>query len=403
MTATHPLPTIETQATLLTEVNRLTPVTAPPQEQQSLADRIREALRVMPQSQPGDSKDAIRAMHLAARMRDLSAAQNWITTAWRLRGRYFANGADINPERIHPKIVPVRTTAEQDIYRLARYTWSLPYSRGYGRRLRFLILDAGHDDAVMGILGLQSPPIDFSLRDQRIVYPEGRKVEIVNQTMDIFTLGAVPPYNSLLAGKLVVYAAASQEIRRAYQERYQGTVTEINKAILPNHLVLLTTTSAFGRSSIYNRVRYRDRLIAQRLGYTTGYGNVRLNAFEPIYPDIKKFLIEQGYEHRMGFGKGGPKEVWRNITQVRNMLGIKDNALKHGIKREAWAIPLANNAWDYLAGQDQQPRYYDDTFEELADWWKSRWLLPRSERTAEWKHWQRDRLIESLKVCPDTK
>ena len=140
----------------------------------------------MPQSQPGDSKDTIRAMHLAARMRDLSAAQNWITNAWRLRGRYFANGADINPERIHPKIVPVRTTAEQDIYRLARYTWSLPYSRGYGRRLRFLILDAGHDNAVMGILGLQSPPIDFSLRDQRIVYPEGRKVENVNQTMDIF-------------------------------------------------------------------------------------------------------------------------------------------------------------------------------------------------------------------------
>jgi hypothetical protein len=221
--------------------------------------------------------------------------------------------------------------------------------------------------------------------------------------MDIFTLGAVPPYNSLLAGKLVVYAAASQEVRRAYQERYQNTVTEINKAILPNHLVLLTTTSAFGRSSIYNRVRYRDRLIAQRLGYTTGYGNVRLNAFEPIYPDIKKFLIEQGYEHRMGFGKGGPKEVWRNITQVRKMLGIKDNALKHGIKREAWAIPLANNAWRYLAGQDQQPRYYDDTFEHLADWWRSRWLLPRSERTSDWKHWQRDGLIESLNVRPDTK
>ena len=398
MTATHSQPTIETHTTILSEINRPTPVPVQLQEQQPLADRIREALRAMPESLPGDSKEAIRAMHLAARMRDLTAAQDWIANAWRLRGRFFADGADINPECIDPKIVPVRTTAEQDLYRLARYTWSLPYSRGYGRRLRFLILDAGHDHAVMGILGLQSPPIDFSPRDQRVTYPEGRKVEIVNQTMDIFTLGAVPPYNFLLAGKLVVYAAASQEVRRAYQERYHDTVTEINKAILPNHLPLLTTTSAFGRSSIYNRVRFRDRPIAQRLGYTTGYGNVRLNAFEPIYPDIKRFLIEQGYEHRMGFGKGGPKEVWRNITQVRQMLGIKDNALKHGIKREAWAIPLASNAWQYLAGQDQQPRYYDDTFEALADWWRSRWLLPRSERTSEWKDWQRDFLIRSLSV-----
>ena len=59
----------------------------------------------------------------------------------------------------------------------------------------------------MGILGLQSPPLDFSARDQQVKYPAGRKIEMVNQTMDIFTLGAIPPYNRLLGGKLVIYAA----------------------------------------------------------------------------------------------------------------------------------------------------------------------------------------------------
>ena len=203
---------------------------------------------------------------------------------------------------------------------------------------------------------------------------------MVNQTMDIFTLGGVPPYNHLLAGKLAVYAAASREVREAYQNRYSEAVTQIEGRILPAHLVTLTTTSAFGRSSLYNRIRYQDREVAQRLGETTGYGNVRLNAVRDIYPQIKKFLIQEGYEERMGFGKGGPKEAWRNITQVMQMLGIKgDDALHHGIRREAWAVPLAENAWEYLSGQSQQPAYYQESFDELAQYWRERWMLPRSD------------------------
>ena len=146
---------------------------------------------------------------------------------------------------------------------------------------------------------------------------------MVNQTMDIYTLGAVPPYNQLLAGNLAVYAAASREVREAYQGRYCEAVTQIESQVLPAHLVMLTTTSAFSRSSLYNRIRYRGREVAQRLGETTGYGNVRLNAVRDIYPQIKEFLVQEGYEERMGFGKGGPKEAWRNIIQVMQMLGIK--------------------------------------------------------------------------------
>ena len=73
----------------------------------------------------------------------------------------------------------------------------------------------------------------------------------------------------------------------------------------------------------------------------------------------------------MGFGKGGPKEAWRNITWVMQMLGIKgDDALHHGIRREAWAIPLAKNAWAYLSGKSRQPAYYQASFDRLAQHWK---------------------------------
>ena len=336
---------------------------ARPTNPTSLADTIRAALQDMPICHPGDSKDHIRSMHMAAKQRHLTDHEQWTRNAWRLRQRFFANGADLDPEAISPRLIQVVNTEQNDLFRLARYTWSLPYSRGYGRRLRFLIVDAGHDNAVMAILGLQSPPIDFPLRDRKITFPSERKVEMVNQTMDIYTLGGVPPYNHLLAGKLAVYAATSREIREAYREKYCEAETQIEHQILPAHLVMLTTTSAFGRSSLYNRIRYRGREVAQRLGETTGYGNVRLNAVKDIYPRIKEFLVEEGYEERMGFGRGGPREAWRNITQVMQMLGIKgDDALHHGIRREAWAIPLARNAWSYLSGRSRKPGLLSGSF-----------------------------------------
>lgn len=365
----------------------------------SLADTIKTALQDMPRCKPGDTKDQIKAMHEAARQRHLADHEKWTRNAWRLRQRFFADGANLEPKAISPRLVPVVNTEQSDLFRLARYTWSLPYSRGYGRRLRFLIVDAGHDNAIMAILGLQSPPIDFPLRDQKIDYPSGRKVEMVNQTMDIYTLGAVPPYNNLLAGKLAVYAAASREILEAYQERYNGAVTEIKGQILPAHLVMLTTTSAFGRSSLYNRIRFRGREVAQRLGETTGYGNVRLNAVRDVYPQIKEFLIREGYGERMGFGNGGPKEAWRNITWVMQMLGIKgDNALHHGIQREAWAIPLARNAWEYLSGKSRRPSYYQASFCRLAQHWKKRWMLPRSQRKldANWRDWTQEQFLSMI-------
>lgn len=366
-----------------------------------LADRIRAANAEMARM---IEQGTLREAHHKARNAHLLESQAWIQNAWRKRSHKFANGSDITPENIAPKLVPVVSTEQQDLFRLARYTWSLPYSKGYGRRLRFLIVDEGHD-ALMGVLGLQSAPINFSPRDGRVSYPENRKVELVNQTMDAFTLGAVPPYNRLLGGKLVVCAAASKEIVDTYQEKYSGKTTWIDGNTLPAHLVMVTTTSAYGRSSIYNRVMYRDpdtgdtRKIAAPLGYTKGYGNFHL---QDVYQDIKKFLTQQGYEEaNKGYGRG-PKPVWQNISKTLTMLGMSHKGLNHGIPRQAWGIPLAENAWEYLNGEDEEPDYYDVAFKELATWWKERWLLPRAERVTDWQNWNKTSLLESITVVEPT-
>ncbi len=361
-----------------------------------LADCIRAANAGMAQMK---AQGQFREMHRKAREAGLREAQPWIQKAWARHSHWFADGKDVDPEKITPELIPVQTTQEKDLFRLARYTWSLPYSRGYGRRLRFLIVDREHH-ALMGLLGLQSAPINFPPRDREITYPEGRKVELVNQTLDAFTLGATPPYNHLLGGKLVVCAAASQEVVDAYREKYAGATTWLDGKTLPAHLVMITTTSAFGRSSIYNRVSYREpdtgklRRIAVPLGYTKGYGSFHL---QDLYQDIKTFLLKRGYDANRGFGRG-PKPVWQNISRTLTILGMNNEELHHGILRQAWSIPLAGNAWEYLSGEAPEPDYYDIPFQQLAEWWKERWLLPRAGRIRDWQDWNRENIPESIIV-----
>lgn len=341
--------------------------------------------------QADSSKDVYRLLHLPAVQMQLKQNQNWIQKQYPKYAKYFANGYEIEPLKIQPYLIEVTESWHSDLFRLARLTWSLPFTSGYGRRLRFIIMDDSNEKLI-GILGLQSPPLDFAVRDKSFNYPENSKVELVNQTMDIFTLGAIPPYNQLLGGKLISLAAASNEMRQAYRQKYEGRITEMDKKILPAHLVALTTTSAFGRSSIYNRLKYKDQLIAYSIGYTQGYGSFHLAT---LYPLLKEFLEQQGVSTQSGFGVG-PRRVWRICRQALERLDLSGELLKHGLRREAFLFPLVSNLEDYMEGHTCRPAYYHQPFQDLAAWWRKRWLLPRAERIDDWYTWDKGEIEQML-------
>lgn len=358
---------------------------------EQLRARILEEIERLEHAKEADSKNACRSLHSPAVRQRLLQAQEWIATNLPRYVGHFANGSEVNPSRISPSLIEVTEKWHSDLFRLARYTWSLPYTKGYGRRLRFLIVDEANN-RLIGILGLQSPPLDFPVRDRRFTYPEGRKIELVNQTMDIYTLGALPPYSRLLGGKLVALAAASNEVRTAYNRKYTGRVTEIDERRLPAHLVALTTTSAFGRSSIYNRLKYGDRLVAQSIGYTEGYGSFHL---APLYQMVREYLEQQGVSTRGGFGVG-PRIVWQTYVRALGRLGLPRDLLKHGVRREAFLFPLTSNLKDYMEGRATEPAYYFQPFDDLAEWWRERWLLARAERVDGWLKWDRGTIEQML-------
>lgn len=336
-------------------------------------------------------KDELRQMHRPACQIELAARQSWIQRYLDRYIHFFANGSEVLPKRIHPILIEVTTEEQHNLFRMARLLWSLPFSKGYGRRMRFLVLDEANGK-LMGLLALQSPPLSFPARDRLFRYPPGKKTELVNQTMDIHTLGAVPPYDRLLGGKLVALAAASNEVRQVYRRRYSEHPTQIEGRILPPYLVALTTTSAFGRSSLYNRLRYKGEAIAESIGYTEGYGAFHLME---LYPLFREFLESQGISTRGGFGTG-PRRKWQIMVRALQKLGLSSALLCHGVKREAFLFPLVNNLKAYMEGRDTEPDERNLPFSELVAWWQERWLLPRAERVDGWQEWHKEEIKSIL-------
>jgi hypothetical protein len=357
-------------------------------------DKLQEAGFVVKDDKifpPPTDKITLREIHQPACRIEIVPRLSWLQKSLPRYLPYFADGEDIEPERIHPVLKEVTSEHEHNLFRIARLLWSIPFSKGYGRRLRFLILDESNGKLI-GLLALQSPPLSFPARDRLFRYPPGRKTELVNQTMDIQTLGAVPPYNYLLGGKLIALIAASNEVRQAYQRKYSGRVTEIEKRVIPPHLVALTTTSAFGRSSIYNRLRYNGLQIAEPIGYTEGYGIFHLLE---LYPLLRAFLESQGISTRGGFGTG-PRRKWQILVMALERLGFSGNLLRHGIQREVFLFRLVDNLEDYMEGRTAEPKYRDLPFSDLVEWWKERWLLPRTKRIDGWRAWRKEDIHKLL-------
>ena len=80
---------------------------------------------------------------------------------------HFANGAEVDPARIVPRIVPVQSAQEASLFRLASLHWSVPVSVGYGRRTRFLVYD-DQNGKLMGIFALGDPVFNLAVRDRLI-------------------------------------------------------------------------------------------------------------------------------------------------------------------------------------------------------------------------------------------
>ncbi|SHE14132.1 Uncharacterised protein [Chlamydia abortus] len=297
---------------------------------------------------------------------------------------YFANGRDVNPETFDPELVPVSADDWTGrLFRLATLLWSVPVSKGYGRRMRFLVMDKSNKK-LAGIIALGDPVFNLKVRDDFIGWNSNDRKERLFNVMDAYVLGAVPPYNQLLVGKFLAGLLSTNEIRQYFAEKYKDKTTIIQGKNKPAELVLITTTSALGRSSVYNRIfvdrnGQRDHLL-RSIGYTAGFGHFHVP--ENVFNLMRVFLSERNEKYADAHQYGnGPNWRMRVIRKTMELLGYsKTPLLQHGIQREVFISPLAKNYKEYLRGEAIQPDYIDLTLKEYTLFFKKKYLVPRYHR-----------------------
>jgi hypothetical protein len=335
-----------------------------------------------------DQKSALRATHAKACAHQIERAKGGLARFESRLLTHIADGEQIDPVQITPQLVEVTADSpEERLFRYSRLHWSVPVSAGYGRRLRFLIWDRGHDKLI-GILGLSDPVFALGARDTWLEWTREQRRARLSNVMDAFVLGAVPPYSRLLGGKLVALAAVSNEVREAFERRYANKKTLIGgRQVGP--LALITTTSALGRSSIYNRLLLSGRVVFQSVGFTRGSGDFPY--MNGVYQELRQLASEESSptaKHaQWGTGFRNRREV---VLKALRLLGLSRNLIYHGISREVFVVPQAVNTQAFLRGQTDTLASFDLPFARLATHWKERWALPRASRDESFRLFERE-------------
>lgn len=323
------------------------------------------------------SKETLRALNRMAVEERRLRAQAQLHRREEQLLNLIADGTEVDPRRIKPRIVLVEPNTEGELlFRYATVHWSIPVSSGYGRRLRFLIIDESNGK-LMGILGLADPVFSLGSRDEWIGWSVQDRQRRLFHVMDAYVLGAVPPYSHLLCGKLVALLALSTEVRCAFRRRYTNHVSLISKERHPPHLVMVTTTSALGRSSIYNRLTANGLTYWHSVGFTAGSGEFHFS--DRIYSAMKDFLATRAppsWRHRAwGEGFRNRREV---VRKCLSELGLPKRLSNHGIKREIFVAALAEKSAPYLRGEIDRPLFRNWSAADLFEVFRDRWLLKRA-------------------------
>lgn len=320
-------------------------------------------------------KEIIKQSMSISRQEILNKNKEWIENHMDLAKKNLAKGKDVLKSKILPRIEVCKTEKQHGIFRIFRYYWSSPCSEYIGRRIRLLIRDDGVDGRpIIGIAALGSSIIHIPDRDKWIGWNKETRTNNIIYTMDAYVLGALPPYNYLLGGKLLSYILVSNEIREIYKEKYKDKITIIRKR-KANDWVCIFTTSLYGNSSQYNRLKFKDRLLYIPIGYTAGYGVLHIS--NETFSAMQQLLIEKGIMITNRFGDG-PNWRMRVIRSASDIIGFdSDVLLRHSFKRGLYAIPLAKNFRSFLLGKMHKPVYYNLPMQTLVKFWQERWLNMR--------------------------
>ena len=320
-------------------------------------------------------KSSVRNIHKVSRAERITEHLNFIEYFTPIAREFMLDSSELEIPKISPRLIAVQPRSDYEkLFRWWNFTWwSLPYERAYGRQMRYIVWDDYHN-APIGLIGLQSPILSWSVRDNYLGITKDMRDFWINQSMNAQRLGALPPYNKFLAGKLVALLLTSDKIRTEFHQKYKDYETLLKKRTIPANLLFVTTTGAYGKSSVYNRLRFNGRSVCDFIGYTNGSGSFHIP--NTLYEGFIDYLEENDITAGRSFGNG-PSVKMKIIERTMRLLGFK-NGVDHGIKRAVYLFPFAQNITGVLH-RDEEPLWEKRDVESLTKYWEKRWAVKRTD------------------------
>ena len=368
---------------------------------QAEIDAVRGHIEVAndPATPPAQAKEQLRRAHAAQRQAALNKAQEFIVANEDWIIGEFANGDEVDPSAIHPQVIPVLNDRDKALFRYASLRWSIPVTAGYGRRSRFLVRDR-QNEKLIGIIALRDPVIGLGPRDEAIGWTVEQRHARLYHCWDAHTLGAVEPYRQLLGGKLVALAALSNDVTNHLIRKYSGDKTVIRDEEKDPTPVLLTTTSALGRSSVYNRLTFQGQKMFHSVGFSPGFGSFQFS--DELFAEMRDHVRsladktdDESLDQSNRFGEGANWR-FRVIRTCLKLLDFPEDLLRHGIRREVFIAPLAANWQKVLCEKNKRIKRLNIDIDEVADWYRTRWAIDRAQRRPQFRHWR----AENMRLSP---
>jgi len=261
--------------------------------------------------------------------------------------------------------------------------------------MRYLVWDDSNEKLI-GIFAIGDPVFNLSVRDNSVGWSgKDRAARLVN-LMDAYVLGAVPPYNMLLGGKMIACLIRSTDVYKDFQRQYGGSTGIISGEQKGARLLAVTTSSSMGRSSIYNRLKLNGVTYFQSVGYSGGWGHFHVP--DALFADMRDYLRDSGEASPdlHAFGEG-PNWRIRTLRSALKTLGFKGDLLKHGIQREVFISLLADNATKILnTGRGRPDIRRLLSVDEIGELAVERWIGRRALTRPEFNAWDSAQLPELI-------
>ncbi|WP_437546937.1 Druantia anti-phage system protein DruA [Sorangium sp. So ce367] len=298
--------------------------------------------------------------------------------------------------RVHEEDAP-RRAAREPLFRKKRAHQAARLLRGWQdiapepnehpeERLRALVFGAGSSEPPASLTG--GSRVAGAVR-KALLQRQTRFV--ASQIAEVAVCGALPPYGPLLGGKLAALLSFSREVATTYHARYSRQASVITSqmagrpVIRPADLLALTTTSFYAVGSAqYERVKLPAALggISWRyVGLSRGHGSLH---FSRETTDSLQALLELETGKRLISGQfgEGPSERMRKLRDGLKHVGLNaDELVTHGMGRRVYVAELRPGAALGARSGGAAWRRCAPEAEQIAAFWRARWLEPRLARS----------------------